>query len=221
MQNNVFNKINVSTRILILLLLSSSILIANSIYLMLFMSIFFIILFILTNKSVKSYMKLLKNIKFLLLFIFITYIIIFRNVLNGLFFTYKIILIILYVKQFTLTVNFQNLNNGINSLLKPMKLDKFSYDILIFIYFVTFYIISKEQVFTNYSGAKKEYYTFSLKYNVFPRIFLAVSKINMLESSLKLKFYKKDYENNSMLSNIVLSIFLLLFMVIVLREVIL
>lgn len=221
MQTSFISKINISTLILIIILLSVIILIANSIYLILILSILLIILSLLTNKSVKSYIHLVKNIKFLLLFIFVAYIIVFRNILGGLALIYKIILIALYVKQITLNINFQNLNNGIKTLLRPLKFDKFSYNILIFIYFVKFYVTSKKQIFANYDSAKKFYYNFSLRYNILPRLFLSISKVNRLESSLKLKFCKNDYEAPSLLSNIILAIFFLLFVVVVLKEVIL
>lgn len=224
MQNNIFSKINVSTRILILLLLSLSIFIANSIYLIIFMSILSIILLILTNKSVKLYIFFLENVKTWLLFIFIAYIIIFRNVLNSFIFIYKLMLIILIVKQFSLTVNFQSLTSGVKTLLKPLNkfnLDKLSYDIVIFIYFINFYINSKKEIFTNYTLNKKISYSLSLKHNILPRLFLTISKINKLESSLRLKFCKIKFEKNNIKSNIILFAFLVLFIIVVFKEVIL
>lgn len=224
MQNSIFNKVNVSTRILALILLSLSILVAKSIYLMIFFLIFLIILVILTNKSVKFYIDSIKKVKFWLLFIFLTYIIVFRNILDSCIFIYKVILIIFIFKQFSLTVNFESLSNGIRTLLKPLRklnLDKLAYDIVVFIYFVNEYLNSKKEIFSNYNYDKKIRYTFSLKYNIFPRIFFAISKINKLESSLKLKFYKSSNEEKNIASNMVLFIFIMLFIVVVFKEVIL
>lgn len=223
MQNNICEKINVSTRILVMILLSLSILIANSIYLIVFLTILVLILLILTNKSVKFYIDLIKNSKFWLLFIFIAYIIVFRNILNFFTFIYKIILIILIVKQFSLTVNFQKLSSGIKTLLKPfnkLNLDKISYYIIIYIYFAKFYVNSKKQIFSNYSKEVKIRYSFSLKYNILPRLFLTISKINKLESSLKLKYYKSEFEQRNAQSNIVLFTFFALLVIVIFKEVI-
>ena len=224
MQNNIFSKVNVSTRILILMLISLIILVANSMYLLIFMSIFFVIFLILTNKSVKFYIDSIKNVNIWLLFIFITYIIIFRNVLNSIVFIYKIILIVLYVKQFSLTVNFSKLVSGIKTLFKfilKRENNKFSYNLVIFIYFVKYYIGSKRKIFDKYSFKQKIFYNFSLKHNILPRVFLSATKINKLESSLKLKFNKYNLEEIKKSSNIILCIFVLLFIVVFFKEVVL
>lgn len=225
MQNNVFKKINVSTRILMLMLLSLCILIANSIYFMLFLLIFIIILLILTDKNVKFYINAIKNVKFWLLFIFITYIIIFRNILDSFVFIYKVLLIVLIVKQFMLTVNFQNLTNGIMTLLKPLckflNLEKVTYNIVIFINFVKIYIDSRKKIFSNYEPNKKIFYCFSLKYNILPRLFFTMAKLNKLESSLKLKFYKSNFEEKNLISSITLFVFVMLFIGVIFKEVIL
>jgi len=203
--------INVSIRILILFLLSICILVAKSVYLIIFMSILFIILFILTGKSVNNYTHLLKNLKFWLLFLFVIYIIIFRNILGSFIFLYKLILIICIVKQFTLTVKFSMLNNGIKTLLKPLSqskvnLDKLSYDITISLYFIGYYITIDDCY---------------KRYNIIQNLFLAASKINKLENSLQLKYYRPKYEEVSLKSIIIFIMFIVLFVLIIIKEVIL
>lgn len=223
MQNNIFSKVNVSTRILILLLISIIILIANSMYLLTFMSIYFVTLALLTNKSVKFYIETIKNVNNWLLFVFIAYIIIFRNILNSTILTYKIILIVLYVKQFSLTVNFSKLVSGIRTIFKfilKKENNKFIYSLVIFIYFVKYFIESKKIIKAKYSLSNKLRYNFSLKYNILPRVFLSISKINKLESTLKLKFNNYNLEENKKSSNFVLYVFLLLFIVAFFKEVI-
>lgn len=225
MQNNIFSKVNVLDRIIILLLLIISIFVTNSIYLIVFFSIFLIILIILTNKSVKFYIQLIKNVKFWLLFIFIAYIIIFRNILGSFTLLYKTILIILFIRQFSLTVNFNDLTSAIKTSLKPVQtlfnIDKISYTIIIFVYFMNMYMKSKEEIFTRYAIDKKIMCNFSLKYNILPRVFLTMSRTNEFESSLKLKFYKARFEGKNKTSKVVLFVFLILFVVVIFKEVIL
>lgn len=225
MQNSIFNKINVSTRILILIILVLSLLIANSIYFILFFSTLVLVLLILTNKSVKFYLDSIKNFKLWLLFSFIAYIIIVGNVLYSVRFIYKVILIILLLTQFSLTITFQSLTNGIKTLLrlfiKEAYLDKISYNVVSFIYFINFYINSKKDILRHYNEDKLIRYSFSFKRNVLPRLFLAASKTKKIESSLKIKFYEPKFENKSTKSNIVLFVFLLLFIIVIFKEVIL
>lgn len=225
MQNNVFSKVNVSTRLIVLLIIILSIFIAQSIYLLIFLTLLSLLFILLTKKSVKFYIDSIKNVKFWLLFVFITYIIICRNVLVSFAFVYKVVLVILIVKQFCMTVNFYTLTNGIMTLLNivgaKFKSDKISYNIVNFIYFINTYIKTKKEIFCKYDGEEKLKYQFSFKYNIFPRVFLTMSKMEGFESSLKLKFYEPKLEEKNLQSKIVLLIFLVLFIAVVLKEVIL
>ena len=225
MQNSIFSKVNVSARIIVLLFLVLSIFIAKSIYLLIFLTLLCSIFMILTNKSVKFYIDSIKNVKFWLLFIFIAYIIICRNILVSFVFIYKVILIIVVVKQFCMTVNFYTLTNGIMTLLNfvgvKFQSDKISYNIVNFIYFINTYIKSKKEIFNKYDSEKKLKYQFSFRYNIFPRVFLTIVKMERFESSLKLKFYEPKLEEKNLQSKIVLLIFLVLFIIVVLKEVIL
>ena len=225
MQNSIFSKVNVSTRLIVLLLMLLIVFMAKSIYLLIFLTLLCIVFITLTKKSVKFYIETIKNVKFWLLFIFITYIIIDRNVLFSFVFMYKVMLGILIVKQFSMTVNFCTLTNGIITLLNvvgiKLKSDKISYNIVSFIYFINTYIKNKKEIFNKYSSDKKLKYQFSFKHNIFPRMFLTMSKMQSLESSLKLKFYKPKLEEKNLQSKIVLLAFLMLFILVVLKEVIL
>lgn len=225
MLSNFYNKINVSTKIWVLIILIISILISKSIYLLIALSILLLILILFKNKSVKFYINSIKSRKIMLLFIFIMYIIFFRNILYSLVFIYKIILVIIYIKHFSINVEVEKLINGIMTIFRPIKIinnqDKISYKIVMFFSFFDFYNNAKKEIFLNYNKEEKLKYTFSLKYNIFPRVFLATNKIDLLESSLKLKFYKPKYETKNTESNMTLLIFVLIFIVIIFKEVIL
>lgn len=225
MQNNIITKVNVSTRLTVLLLLVLSIFIAKSVYLLIFLTLLCVILILLTKKSVKFYIDSIKNVKYWLLFIFIAYIIICRNILVSFVFMYKVMLVILNVKQFSMTVNFCTLTDGVMTLLNfigiKLKSEKFSYNIVSFICFINAYMKTKKEIFSKYDSEKKLKYQFSFKYNIFPRVFLTMSKMEKFESSIKLKFYKPKLEEKNLQSKIVLFVFLVLFVTVVLKEVIL
>ena len=120
MLNDVLNKINVSTRIIILFLITLSLLISDSIYFIMLSLIFLIMLVIITEKSVKLYINLIKNVKYLLLFIIVTYIIVVGSVSTIFIFSCKVILIILFIGHFFASINFSKLVSGIKSLIKPL-----------------------------------------------------------------------------------------------------
>ena len=222
MQNKDINNINTSTIIIVIFLLSLSILMAHSIYLLIFFSILCLILIILTEKSVKQNIYLLKKLKFWLLFIFIAYIIIFRNIIGSLLFVYKIVLILLIIKQISTSITLENLISGIDTLIKSItkkETKTISYDIALTLYFLKFYINSSEELNKKYT--KRVFINkFSLKYYIFPKIFISIDKIKKLENSLKLKCYTPKFEKNSIKSNILLFVVLMLFIVVIIKEVI-
>ena len=216
MQNN---GINVSSRIMCTLLLCLSIFFANSIYLIIFLSILCLIFIILTDKSVKEYIYLIKKFKFWLLFIFITYIMFFRNILNSLILCYKFILILFTLKQFSLTVNFESLNDGINSLLKRIiknNSSKISYNVTLILYFIKFYINTPDKTNNLYYENK-----WSFKKYIIPKIYMVINKLTKLENALRLKCYKSKVESFSLKSIILEYLYLLLFIVVIFKEVIL
>ena len=219
MQNNIFNSINVSSRLLILFILMFSLMLTDSICFILMFSIFVLILLILNDKSVKCYIYLLKNIKFLLLFIFIAYIIMVGNVFSAILVLYKIVLLILLIKTFLNGVNFQTLTNGIKTILKPfenkLKIDSISLNMSLFIYFLVYYINSNEIIMLRYSNTK-----FNLIKNILVRLYFTNYKLKKLESDLKLKFYSPKFEINNKKSNIVVYCFILLLILVIFKEVV-
>jgi len=225
MQNNIFNKINIATKLLVLIFIILSIIIAKSVYFLIVSLIFLCILLLLSNKSVKYYINFINSLKFWLLFIFIAYIIVTRDIVYSFICLYKVLLIILFIKQFGLNKNFQKLSRGIKTLLKPLNklinIDNISYNATLLFYYIDIYIYSKQKIFINYENKKRIIYNFSLKYNVLARLFYTTKKIGKIESSLKLKHYKNNYEKWNIESKIFLSISVILFVIVVFKEVIL
>lgn len=222
MSNDFVKSVNVSTKIIVLTLILFSIMIANSLYYLSFILTLFLILFLLTNKSVKCYKETLINVKFGLLFALIAYIIVMGNITNSIIFVCKILLIILFIKQFSLTVKFEELCDGINTLLSSIKIknNKIAYHITLTIYFIKFYIYAKINIFKRYSSYQKIAYLFSLKYNIFPRALIATKKSKELEFGLRLKNYIPKIESKNLNSKIVLYFSIVIFMLVVLKEVI-
>ena len=155
MQNDIFKEVNVSSRIISLFFIIISLIIAKSLYYIIFVAILFAILFLLTNKSVKYYQEAIISVKFWLLFSLITYIIVMGSVLYSFVFTLKIMLIVLYIEQFFLTIKFEDLATGINTIIylisKKIESTKIAYNIALTIYFIRFYINSKKTIIEKYN----------------------------------------------------------------------
>lgn len=224
MQNSFINKITVSSRILILVLLICTLFIAKSIFLIISISILTLIISILTNKSVKLYFNSIKKSISWLLFIFIVYIIIYSSVSNAFIFIYKLILSIVLIKGFLFTVNFNTLNSGIYKILKGFKklkldIESISYNITIYIYFLKYLFDSSDRIkkLQNINGKRK----YGIKYFLMPRLLNSINEVNNLENSLKLKYYNINEEKINVRSILLLVVFIILFITALFKEVIL
>lgn len=224
MQNNFIEKINVSVRIVLLFILVISIFMAKSIFLILFITILTLIILILSNQSVKLCIETLKNNLVRLLFFSLMYIIIFRNIYSSMIFVYKFILIILILKCFVVHINFNKLSNGIYSFLtffckKKIQIEKISYTISIYIFLIIYFLDSKSKIkVLQFNSGKIRY---SIKNNWLPRLFMVMKDINILENNLKLKYFKITKEKNNFSSYVTLFLFIIFFIFVVFKEVVL
>ena len=115
MYDNILKDLNVSVKILIMLLLIFLLFIVNSIYFVMFELILTLILIISSNESIKKYVNSLKIFLVLLPFMIITYIM-FKN--GALLISLKVIVTILLLNVFIVTTSFLGLYNGIYTLFK-------------------------------------------------------------------------------------------------------
>lgn len=223
MQNKFIGNISTSVKILIQLMLIVILLIAKSIYLILFITVLVLILLILSNINVKVYIKSLKNSFIWLLFFVLVYIIVFRNIFVALILTYKLILVILILKSFLVTTNFNKLSDGIYTLIYPLKrtklnIENLSYKISISLFYIIYYLDSKSKI----RSLKKICVNKGLYYKNYlvSRVFIAVDDINNLEFQLKLKFYSPKKEKLNFKSYLLLFLFSLLFITAIFKEVV-
>lgn len=221
MQNN---EVTLSFKLLILLLLSATILIAKSLYLILFITVFSLIIIILNEKSVNIYINTLKKHAFLLLFIEIIYIIVCGNIVGSFLFLYKLVLITILIKNIMININFNKLHSAIYTLLIPVlifKIDlgKISFDITESIYFIKYFMESKRII--NQLQDFKNKRKYNLKHFWVPRLLYSNNKINLLNVNLEAKFYKLNKEKINIKSYIFLTIFIVIFIIALFKEVIL
>lgn len=224
MQDNFIKKISPIVRIIILLIHILCLLMAKSIFLILFITTLTLILFLITNEKINIYIKTLKKIGLLLLIYIFTYIIMFRyyNALSIVILLYKSIVIVFLIKIFLLNTNFREMHEGIYGLLLPFKrfnIEKFSLTIVMSLYYIkclsdSFDNVKRAQILC---GKRK----FNIKNYFLPAIICSINKLNKKEENLKIEFYKLNYKNSNMRSKILLVLFIVLFIVCIIKEVVL
>ena len=224
MQQKLINKLNVSSKILILFLILCTLLVSKSIFLIMFITVLIIFILVLSEKNVKLYVDTLKESIFWLFFFGIVYIIIFRDILGLIVFLYKMMIIIVLIVNFMESLSLDKLADGIYSLIEPLiivfpNLKQTAYEIAYYIYFGWLLInsgnkIKKLQLLKNRQQV-------NLKYYLLPRLFFATSGIKKIDDSLKLSFYKVKKENKNFVSLALVLLFVILCITAVFKEVIL
>lgn len=225
MQNNIIKKISPGTRLICLLILTISLILANSIFLILFITTLTIILIMITGKSVNLYVNIIKKSYILLLFFLIIYILIFKcNIVNCIFFSYKLIILLLLFSIFNFNMCFGQLHQAIYyslSFLEIIKInvEKISFDIVIALYFFK-KIISNSYNLFNFKkiyGRKKQ----RIKNSFLSILLKTDNELNEFQNCLKVKNYKLKKESKNLFSKIILISIIILFVFVVFKEVIL
>lgn len=226
MQNNAISKISPIVRILVLFILIISLLIAKSIFLILFITNFTLILAILTGKKVNFYVNMFKKFFWLLLFFLTLYIIIFKQVdiLLMILLLFKFIIIFILISIFFVFIDFNSLHQSIYVLIYPFKklninIENLSLDIVLTLYFINYLFDSKIEIKNRQllRGRTK----INIKNFVLPRLIYSSNKINEFQNNLQLKFYKLNHKQVDLKSFIILLIFISMFVICLIKEVIL
>ena len=225
MQNNIISKISPTPRIICLFILSISLFIAKSIFLILCITTLTLIFMIITEKKVNIYVNIIKKISILLLFLLIVYIIMFEyNIFNWLFFIYKLIIVTFLFTIFYINTGFNQLHQSIYGCLKPlekmkMDIEGISFDIVLSLFFLKSLIVNKQRISEtqNIYGKKQ----LNLKNYILPIFINSANELNEFQCQLKIKFYKLSYKKSNIFSKFILIVFLILFILVVFKEVIL
>ena len=223
-KDNFIKKIFPFERFLILIIIIICLFITKSIFLILFFTILTLLLFIITDKSIKVYVESLKKIIPLLLIYLIIYIIVLRkyNILFNLVLLYKILIIIILLKIYFLYTNFKEFHYGIYEILFPFKIFnidiyKISLDFCLSFYFIKCFIDSFEYVNNAQllSGTRK----YNLKNYILPMIISSINKLNQKVENLKIDLYNVNKTRSNVISKILLILFIILFIVCIFKEV--
>ena len=225
MQNNIISKISPSVRMICLFILSISLFMAKSIFLILFMTTLTLILMVISGKKVNTYVNIIKKVVILLLFFLIIYIIMFEyNTFNWLIFAYKLIIVTTLFSIFYFNTNFSQLHQSIYGCLKPlekMKIDVegISFDIVMALFFLKSLNDNKQKVNeTQKMYGKRQ---LNLKNYILPIFINSANELEELQCNLKIKFYKLSYRKSNVFSKLILIVFVILFILVVIKEVIL
>lgn len=225
MQNNIISKISPIVRIICLFIFSISLFIAKSIFLILFITTITLILMVITRKKVNTYVNVLKNVSILLLFFLIVYIIMFGyNTFSWLIVAYKLIIITLLFSVFYFNTGFAQLHQSIYVCLKPlekMKIDVegISFDIVLALFFLKSLVYNKQKI--NEIQKKCDKRRLNLKNYILPIFINSTNELEEFQCNLKIKFYKLSYKKNNVFSKVILIMFVILFILVIIKEVIL
>ncbi|MBE5820748.1 MAG: hypothetical protein E7310_08105 [Clostridiales bacterium] len=226
MLNNFIKGISPGVRLISLILLILSLLIANSIYLIIFITILTFILMIIKDKKVNMYVNTPKSDIMLLLITLLGYIIIIReyNIFTLVLILFKLIIILFLIKVFIVDISFKELHEGIYMILKPIKIpniniEKLSFDFTSSIFFIKYLISSEKEIkiIQTINGKRK----LNFKNKFFPMLMFSVNKLESLQNNLKIKLYQLNNKKMNIRSKIVLVLTIIFFVVSIIKEVVL
>ena len=211
-------------KLISLIFLIFSIVVAKSIYLILFLITLIILLGICLKLSVKEYVKFIRDITIILVIFLASYIIIIReyNIFNILVLICKILMIGILIKQFDSNNNFKELNEalyGILSIFRKKDIDNTCYDISMSLYLIKYFIESKQYIKERQLFYKKR--IFGFKYSFFPRVIYTINALEELKFKLKANHYTMMPTKSNFKSKIVIIASFAFFVICIFKEVIL
>ena len=224
--NKFLKSISPSVRMISLGLLILCLLLAKSIYLIIFITILTLILILIKGVKVNNYVNTIKKSVILLLILLEAYIIIFKeyNIFNVGLFLIKLILILILIKTVMSNMEFRQIHEGLYGILLPVKklnvnIEEITLDIVLSIYFIKFLFVSSQEIkcFQKTNGKT----SFNFKHKVFASIIYSVNQLENLQNNLKIQFYQLNYTRINMRSIIILTSIMIFFIVCIFKEVIL
>ena len=222
--NNLIKGTSPVIRLLIFIMIVFSLVIAKSLYLVLFITSFVLILCMITPLKANEYVKSFKKYSFVLLILYIIYIIISKEyrMLNMLFIGYKIIVIFILTKVFAKNTSFDEMHEAIYGVLFPLRkfdLEKVSFDLLLSFSLLKIFFDSKIKV--QELIKQKEINRFNIIKIFKIRIIDTVKNFESLQDRLKLNFYKVKYKKSNLKSKFILALSIMFFIICIFKEVIL
>ncbi len=174
------------------------------------------------EKNVKEYFNTLKKTSFILMFVVLAYIIIIGFNARILLLIYKMVICVLLIKCLLINSSFEKIDGAIYKLLSPLKktglnIDSLSYNLTLYIYFVKYIVDSGDKI----KKARKLFGKkgIHIKELLIPRFLYSLEETNKLENNLKINFYTRRVEKINSNSIVILSIFIILFIISIFKEV--
>ena len=222
-KNKMLGRIHPYVRLLSLILLVLSLFIAKSIYLILLITTFMMIVYTFFGKSVLYYVKFFKTRFIFLLILIIFYILIIDKyvVIDLILFSYKLILTSFIIYNYELSVDFDELHEsiyGIIHFIKRKNACKFSYNIAMSLYIVKKWFDSKEILRNTKKFTGEDYSGFSCLLS--SRAIMVIRMAKNKQLNLSLNYYRLKYKKIDLKSKICLVMFIIFFVICLFKEVI-
>lgn len=220
------NKIHPFTIFICFISLIIMIIVAKSLYLILFLTSFILYIMLSLDINIKDYLKVLLTYKVELIIFFIIYILLFKifNFIDIIYLLYKLIIILFLIMIFISSITFVDLNLIIYYLFYPLKktkinIENMSYDCSMSLYLIKKFFESKNQLLFIRKNLYKKNPNIIDRFS--SRVVYSIGEIYKFSDSLKLSFYKITKQKLNLKSKIISLLFVILLIISIIKEVIL
>lgn len=226
MKNNLLKTISPTVRLLLAIIILFCIIMAKSLYLYLAITTLILMIYIVSNLTVKQCVKCLKKVAFSLIILLSLYIIIVVilerfSIVGVLLFVYKEVLCIIALKSFDEAFTFNDLSSAIYGIfpMKSQKSEKLALDFAYSIYFFKYWLNSHNEIvrLQHENGFK---FAFFRGYFL-SRLMYSFNSLYKLQLRTKLNFYTLQYSPSNFKSKVFLAFFIVFLVLCVIKEVIL
>ena len=223
MLDELISKINISSRLKIIIIVSLMLVLGHSLWFFAFITVLTLIILLIYNIHINIYINSLKSIIMILVIVILISFAITKDWIETLILIYKVLIIILLNINFTNTVTFDELNSGLNKVLKNLKkfsfdVQKISFELSIIIFYTKYLLESKKEVLNIQTLHGKRKYL--IKSNLIPRLIFAINKTENLKIFLKEENYKQKVEKVNSKSKMLELSFIVLLIIVLIKEVI-
>lgn len=237
--DSIVNKLNPLCKLCSLILFSVIVFLTDNIIIELALLIFSIIVTIFTKLNYKLFLKNIYNLKILYISILMINLIFKIDIYITIISILKLILIIQYSWIFTYTTSICDITNGLNYILRPLKIFKINSNRLALLITIAIRFIPTiiEQANTilkslavrglDYTHSKFKDKITAINAMIIPMFILSIKKADQVADSMEVKLYNVDKNNVvnvgiwNEIDSIILSLHLYAFLIIFIKEIIL
>jgi len=199
--NSLIHKMNSVSKVLSIFLFSLTSLITNNIYIHIFLTILTIVMVLLTKIPIKTYLKMVKSLRFIIIFIVLINIIFKVEILTTFIIILKLITIVIYTSILTFTTPPTEITYGLEKIFSPLKIFKLPINdialiITLALRFIPSIITQGEKILKSQASRGIDYHNsnikgkiLAIKAMVIPLFILSFKRADELADAMELRLY--------------------------------